>query len=364
MKNKNELKNIKRNFLTIVILFFISLTCFSYSLAKENNSKKNNGDKTYFKEKTDKSQNREINELPFTFTVGIQILKGKCLKKQDKIWIEGNLSKKLFEALGAKVSYDSDSRVMALGNIQVNSKQIKLPPVKGTSFNIILNGEILKTGFISKGKKVYISIKSIKAFTDAMNCVMNIDSSANIAALSVNSGAKDPVHIAKSPTVHTTKNPPPYPSPEKPVLISKGDKREAVKKYLDDLKEILNENKPGKGDKKKFEDGIFDSPDKKTISTDYFKEIADKHSKIIEKLNKLTPPDKETMEINRLAISSTAKMKRIIELASVIYSLDDTRANPDAESEMVMLLKQVKNEEEDFNKKVKKIRKKYDLGAP
>ena len=60
-----------------------------------------------------------------------------------------------------------------------------------------------------------------------------------------------------------------------------------------------------------------------------------------------------------MAESIIAKRKKIIELGIKLFNLPKGESNPNIENDLLMLMKQVKNEESMFNDKIKKIRDKY-----
>lgn len=291
----------------------------------------------------------------FTFTSEAKIIKGSCIKSDGKTWIDGNLVKKIFEASGAEASFDSDTELLALGNVPADPSIIKLPAAKGEPFTIVINGVILKTSHIRRGSDVFIPVEAVKTIMESAGKKVTFDNSSNLAAISAGSPVIMPLSApAEKPVSVET----PTVSP-KPALLKGKEKKEAVVSYLNSLKKILEDSKPGEAEKKKF--GSME-PGKDVISSEDMNAVVEKQKKMLEEIKKLNPPEEETGEIHQLAISISAKMIRVMELASRLLSLPDTRANPDAEKEMAMLLKQLTEEEKLFNEKVGNVKKKYGLG--
>lgn len=330
-------------FTSALFMLFITVlltTLFSPVYGEEDSG----GNKKFFSGK----------EETYTFTVGANIIKGSCIKSTGTTWIDGNLAKKIFEATGAEASFDSGAKLLALGNIPANPSAIKLPAGGGEAFTLVINGVILKTVCIKSGNGVFIPVNVIKVIMEAAGKKFSSDDSSNLAAISTGSST-----VIPHPTPAETPEPVETPavSADPPVLMGK-EKKEAVTAYMNSLKKILDDSKPSEADKKKF--GSLE-PGKDAINPDDMKAVVDKQRKMLEQIKKLSPPDEETGEIHHLAISISAKMIRVMEIVTKLITMPDTRANPEAEKEMAMLLKQLTEEERDFNNKVKAVRKKYGL---
>lgn len=325
-------------FLFLLSLIFIMI--FSPAYGEENST----GDKQFFSDKQE----------TFTFTVGARIIKGLCIKSSGKTWIDGNLAKKIFEATGAEASFDSTAKLLALGNVSANPSAVKLPADKGEPFTVVLNGVILKTACIKSGNDIFIPVDAIKVIMESAGKKFTSDNSSNLAAISTGS----PV-ITSHPT--PAEKPEPVETPAvsaEPSSLKGKEKKEAITVYMNSLKKILESSKPSEADKKKF--GSLE-PGKDSISPDDMNAVVEKQRKMLEEIKKLNPPEEETGEIHHLAISISAKMIRVMEIASKLINMPDTRANPEAEKEMAMLLKQLTEEEKVFNEKVNSVRKKYGL---
>ena len=284
--------------------------------------------------------------------MGAKIIKGSCIKSSGKTWIDGNLAKNIFEATGAEASFDSGARLLALGNIPANPASIKFSSNKGDSFTLVINGVILKTSCIKSGNGVFIPVDVIKTIMESSGKKFTLDDSGNLAAISTGSPI---INSHPTPTV----KPEPVATltiPAEPSSLKGKEKKEAIAAYMNSLKKILEDSKPSEADKKKF--GSLE-PGKDAINPDDMNAVVEKQRKMLEQIKKLTPPEEETGEIHHLAISISAKMIRVMEIATKLISMPETRANPEAEKEMVMLLKQLSDEEKTFNEKVKMVRKKY-----
>ncbi len=340
-RNTGEKSSSSVFFPLLFLLLLLLITSFSPVYGEENSG----GDKKFFSDK----------EETYTFTVGAKIIKGLCIKSAGKTWIDGNLARKIFEATGAEASFDPGAKLLALGNIPSNPSAIQLPADRGGVFTLVINGVILKTVCIKSDSGVFIPLNVIKVIMESSGKKFTSDDSSNLAAISTASSiiTPNPTPAEKPESMIT-----PVVSPESLPPEGK-EKIKAISSYLNSLKKILEDSKPNEADKKKFSSL---EPGKDTMNPDDLKVVVDKQRKMLEQIKKLSPPDEETGEIHHLAISISAKMIRVMEIVTKLITMPDTRANPEAEKEMAMLLKQLTEEEKLFNEKVKNIRKKYKLG--
>jgi len=337
-------------FLSLAFLFIIPNPNYMYALELYNPS-------MYLA--SNKSGQQEKKGAAFTFTVGAKIIKGKCLKIKDKTWIDGALFCNLMKSLGVESSYDPSTSILALGNAPINTGKIKLTKHTGDPFKIVINGKIFKTGQTRSGNSVYIPIDTIKTILEAMGNRVEVDNSSNLAAVSSGgSSAKTGISPSKSPIPDKT------PHTGTPSPVPAGIQAEAVGNYMNALKKVMDKHRPGKKEKEKFGTAIPGPANKETPTSDDMKGIQKKLTGMLEDIRRLSPPNEETKEIHRMALSVTTKMIRIMDLASGIHKLPKDRANPKVEQELLMLVRQVRREEPEFREKVRILRKKYNLGPP
>lgn len=292
----------------------------------------------------------------FTFTVDEKIIKGNSLKEKDKIWIDGETLHKVMKSLGIKSSYSADAKTFTLSESSINTDNLKFPEIKKDPFIIVINGNIFKTIFKKSGDKNFILIETVEKIVKSTGAKINTDRASKISAVTKEE------KVSKSPGSDKTEKKDDIPDlPVKPDIAGK-EAVEAIGLYMGSLKQLFDENKPSQGEIGKFRKLLVNLVAGEEIDAGDLTGFIGKFDRIKEGLKNLNPPEAETREIQRLAGSLIAKRKKILELGIKLIKIPEGESNPNMESDLIMLMKQVKDEENQFNEKVRKIRDKYKLG--
>lgn len=289
-------------------------------------------------------EEKTIEPENFTFTAGDKIIGGKCLKKNGETWITATLAVDVMKSVGAGANYSSGENLLVLNHPSINKSGVALPPASSTDFRIVINGSIHKTASLKNGNEAYIPIKVLVTILESSGRQVEIDNASNLAAVS---GGTKAAPIAS-------------PSPS-PVPV---EKSEAVKKYMDDLKKVFLENRPGVKEMGSLDKSVGDENFGITNPLEALKKLRVEQEKFLVEIKKLSPPDEETKEIHRLALDIVGKMLRVSDLGIRLLSTPRGQDNPKAAEELIRLNREIKNEEADFNNRVIHIRQKYKIGPP
>ncbi|MCD4784760.1 MAG: hypothetical protein K8T10_13145 [Candidatus Eremiobacteraeota bacterium] len=292
----------------------------------------------------------------FTFTVNEKIIKGNSLKEKDGIRIDGETLHKVMKSLGIKSSYSADAKTLTLSESSINTDNLKLPKAQKNAFIIVINGKIFKTKFKKSGEKNFILIDTVEKIVKSTGAKINTDRASNISAVTKEE------KTAKSPDSHKKeKKEDILDVPIKPDIAGK-EAVEAIGLYMGSLKKLFDKNKPSQGEIGNFRKLLVNLVAGEEIDAGDLAGFIGKFTRIKEGLKKLNPPGAETREIQRLAKSLIAKRIKIIEIGIKLLKIPKGESNPNMGSDLIMLMKQVKDEENQFNDKVRKIRDKYKLG--
>lgn len=296
------------------------------------------------------------------------VYKGKIVnapsRAQDGVrWIAVDGAKKAFEAMGAVCSYDDGAKLLAVdpaGEV----KEIGSMPAPSTGsgvkpFYIVLKSKIHRTTHTMEAGKAYVPLKAVKKTVAAMGFTVNFDEKTMIMTVSDDKKDGSKKDDVKKKTDVKKDQPGALPD----VSKIPGADREEVKKYMDALKILFDKYKPSGKDMKVF-DGALSDIGKGEIKVDGLVRIIGKYAEAVEEMKKLNPPNVETREIQNLGLGVFEKMKRLMEKAKKLLSMDKGLDNPKLLEEIMILNREISRESQEFDQKARAIRKKYDLGKP
>ena len=134
-----------------------------------------------------------------------------------------------------------------------------------------------------------------------------------------------------------------------------------VKDYLDSLKKIIDNSDVIKDKNLSVE--LLKSLDGINIDPKKIEPVVKKCMHAMDLINKLKPPNPDTVYVQNLALDIFKNIKKVIELSSKIVKADHT-IDMNAVSEMYSTYQDSAVKAKAFNDKVKEIRKKYNIGTP
>jgi hypothetical protein len=290
------------------------------------------------------AQGEKPREGILPITAGEKTIEAITRAYADGTWIETGSFAALWEALGAKCSFDPAIPLLAV-SINRNTARAEGLPVPGiTPLAIALNGEIYRVPCKKEEKSYFIPLKVLENCLNAAGFVLEQAPGQKGAAI-----REKPTGEAPAAATPPAKAPVPA-------------DRAQIKDYMDRLKTIFDKYKPAGNEMEIFQDILLNPGSGKKKGDP--SQVAGKYSQALEELKALTPPDAETREINDLAKGVFEGMGRMIALAADLLKMEKGYDSPETLEKIHELNRMISRDSALFDQKVKDIRKKYDLGPP
>lgn len=294
-------------------------------------------------------------EKTFTFTVNGKIVKTGSLEQDGKYLIRVDHVTDVFESCGAHSEFDSESRVLTIDYKGSTGKPSNLQLPGKTPLVVVLNGKIYKTALIQKDKCFYLPLSTVVLLLKNFGFDVEIDREIRVASM-VKGGQTGGNSSEKTPS---EKESGPFSTP----TPGHGTEREKIAEYMNSLKKIFNENMPPADEVLKIQASI-QKIGRDSIKTSDIDRLKRKYADILRKIRKLHPPDRSTAEVHRLALNVFINMVKIMELSKEILETPKGYENRGAVEKLQFINQRIKQDSTEFDRRVRKIREKYNLGPP